>query len=98
MPKRGNLLSKFEQGVIQSLTEEKVPIGQIADRLERLYICIKNYLLRSKPYTRGGGRPQLLDNRTKRHICLELIKDNSPTAARLIADLNLNVLKDTVYR
>ncbi|OAF66144.1 hypothetical protein A3Q56_06134 [Intoshia linei] len=98
MPKRGNLLSEFEPGVIQSLTEKKVPTGQIADRLGRSYNCIKNYLLRSKTYTRGGGRPQLLDDRTKRHIYLELIKDDSPTAARLIADLNLNVSKDTVYR
>ncbi|OAF70964.1 CanIon [Intoshia linei] len=53
MAKRGNLLSKFEQGVIQSLIEEKVKM---------------------------------------------IIKDDSPTAARLIADLNLNVSKDTVYR
>ncbi|OAF64766.1 hypothetical protein A3Q56_07516 [Intoshia linei] len=70
MPKRGNLLSEFEQGVIQSLSEEKVPIGQIVDRLGRSYNCIKNYLLRN----------------------------DSHTAARLIANLNLNVSKDTVYR
>ncbi|OAF64956.1 hypothetical protein A3Q56_07331 [Intoshia linei] len=82
MPKRGNLLSEFEPGVIQSLTEEKVPIGQIADRLGRSYNCIK----------------KLPSEKTKRHICLELIKDDSPTAARLIADLNFNVSKDTVYR
>ncbi|OAF67411.1 hypothetical protein A3Q56_04872 [Intoshia linei] len=61
---------------------QKVPIGQIADRLGRSYNCIKNYLLRSKLYIRGGGRPQLLDDRTKRHICLELIKYDFPTSAR----------------
>ena len=95
MGKRGTLLSSFEQGKISAVFEENLSTAEIAWRLNRLHNTVKHFLQRNKPYKHNGGAKWKLNDRSKRLIAKELIKNVTISVQKLISEHQLNVLTET---
>ena len=98
MPKRGTILSQFEQGQISALLSQNKSVATIAKHLKRSHNCIKKFTLRNGPYILAGGPQPKLNAKSKRRIVREMVNDDSISARRIISSLNLDVSVTTVYK
>jgi len=98
MPRRGKLLSDFEFGQIEALAREGKTVQYISKQLKRSYNAVNKYMHRKTPYQLNGGRPQKLDDRTKRRIVREMLQNETVSLRNVIKMLNLSVSAATVHR
>lgn len=98
MPLRGTLLTDYECGLIDGMSDANFSISAIATRLKRSYNCVRKYLKRKSPYLLSGGRPKSLTLRDKRHISRLLITNDRMSVKKIVSTLNIRVSDQTVYR
>ena len=55
MPKRGKLLSVFEQGQINAFIQDGIPVKETAARLNRSFNCIQRYKTSPNGYLSAVG-------------------------------------------
>ena len=96
MPKRGKLLSAFEQGQIIRMTESGRSISEISRHISRKYNGIKNFLARDGDYKHGGGPSKKLSEKNKRQIIRKVSTEGAKSLRKIKSELNLSVPKYTI--
>ena len=98
MPKRGKLLSVFEQGQINAFIQDGIPVKEIAARLNRSFNCIQRYKRSPNGYLFSSGRPISLNERDKRRISQEMVKNDAPSLRKLASCLDIKVSHETIRK
>ena len=87
MPKRGKLLSEFEQGQIFGMTESGRSISEISRHISRSYNCIKILLARDGNYKHGPGASKKLNERNQRQIIRKVSTEEAKSLRRIKSEL-----------
>ena len=98
MPKRGTLLSEFDQGKIIGMTESGRSISDISRHISRSYNCIKKFWQETAITNMEEVFFRKLRERNKRKIIRKMSTEGAKALRKIKSELNLSVSKDTVKK